>query len=35
MGPQKYKNENKKMLDFRGKYFCIFFLYVPRFGLGE
>ena len=25
MGPQKYKNETQKVVDFRGNYFCIFF----------
>ena len=33
MEPQKYKNETQKVVDFRGKYLCISFLYVPRYGL--
>ena len=34
MGPQKYKNEIRKDVDFRGNYLYLF-IYVPRYRLDE
>ena len=35
MGPQKYKNETEKNVDFRGNYVCISYFVWPRYRLGE